>query len=270
VVVVDAMRDWPALARWDPDYVRAKVGERQVRLSVANEKNEVKYFGFRHVPFSEYVDVATGVRPMTERCYLTLGNIKQFSKSPRFAEAALPELADDIPLLPGIEGLRELNLWMGYDGVVTGLHYDDSENLLGLIRGRKRIVLFDYSDADDLYMFSALDPDAMCFHSPLNLDDIDYQRYPRARRPKYYRTTLEAGEMLYIPRYWWHAVRSEGFNIAANYWYAKPTPAAPWESVPWVRHRVSFALKSIQYAGEWAVSKVRGGPKPAGQVYRTI
>jgi hypothetical protein len=28
------------------------------------------------------------------------------------------------------------------------------------------------------------------------------------------------GELLYIPRFWWHQVRSLDFSVSVNYWWA--------------------------------------------------
>merc|ERR1711907_340599 len=41
-------------------------------------------------------------------------------------------------------------------------------------------------------------------------------------KARFYKATLQAGDMLYIPRKWWHQVESPaeaGRNLAVNYWW---------------------------------------------------
>uniref|UniRef100_A0A7S1JGX9 JmjC domain-containing protein n=1 Tax=Eutreptiella gymnastica TaxID=73025 RepID=A0A7S1JGX9_9EUGL len=60
--------------------------------------------------------------------------------------------------------------------------------------------------------------------SPINVAAPDLKRYPLYAKAKPINITLRAGEMLYMPSFWWHSVVShadaEGKNIAINFWYS--------------------------------------------------
>lgn len=57
-------------------------------------------------------------------------------------------------------------------------------------------------------------------------DDTGRGKYEKLARPM--RVTLEEGDMLYLPRLWYHKVSQscgeEGICCAVNYWYALFSP----------------------------------------------
>ena len=50
--------------------------------------------------------------------------------------------------------------------------------------------------------------------SPVNVDRVDLQRFPRVSAAHTYLANLSAGDALYIPDSWWHVVRSHDRNAA--------------------------------------------------------
>ena len=42
------------------------------------------------------------------------------------------------------------------------------------------------------------------------------------------RVSVRAGETLYLPAGWWHAVAQEGVTAAVNYWYDMESRGAGW------------------------------------------
>jgi len=60
------------------------------------------------------------------------------------------------------------------------------------------------------------------FASQVHIDNPDYDRFPRFRNTKPLEAVVRAGEILYIPTYWWHAVYSPGLNLAIPMTYNIP------------------------------------------------
>jgi len=65
----------------------------------------------------------------------------------------LDKLKDDIRLPPIIQNSKEETyaIWINFSNVYSGLHFDNSDNILLQIRGRKRILLFPPSERKYLY-----------------------------------------------------------------------------------------------------------------------
>jgi hypothetical protein len=55
--------------------------------------------------------------------------------------------------------------------------------------------------------------------SAVNLTGPDYDRHPRLREARGYHLELNRGDVLYIPKFWFHEVRSSCRNIAVNFWW---------------------------------------------------
>ena len=58
----------------------------------------------------------------------------------------------------------------------------------------------------------------------------DPDEFPEFHKAKAYDIVLKAGEMLFIPIYWWHAIQNRQINIATvtfwgcDSWYRYPPP----------------------------------------------
>jgi len=160
------------------------------------------------------------------------------------------------PLLNGMENhiseplwvknilnLEHSNVWFGNGNTVGKLHFDPFDNLLGMITGKKKFIVFDPHRNEDLYeghireaqfeydlptktfkRSKLLDSTSMVM-SPVNIDAPDLLEYPLFLNKIGKSVTCEVGpgEMLYLPAFWWHEVKSSPDhahrNIAINYWY---------------------------------------------------
>jgi len=58
--------------------------------------------------------------------------------------------------------------------------------------------------------------------APISQKAVDMELFPRVADAVYQKATLEAGDMLYIPRKWFHQVespRAAGRNLGVNFWF---------------------------------------------------
>ena len=97
----------------------------------------------------------------------------------------------------------------------TAPHYDAMEQLLLVARGTKTLRLACPRDA------SRLDLGNAPLFNKCRLDaggGSVFAALDAAANPV--DVTLAAGDLLYLPAFWWHAVRSDDASTTLNYWFA--------------------------------------------------
>jgi lysine-specific demethylase 8 len=113
----------------------------------------------------------------------------------------------------------ECNLWMGSEssGAKTGLHNDDEENLLCQITGRKRVLMIAPEENKHLYVNQLYDSGTEC--CDVNASTPNFKIHPLFQNVKtIYTVVLEPGDVLYLPKFWYHEVTPVGeVSISINY-----------------------------------------------------
>lgn len=119
---------------------------------------------------------------------------------------------------PGRDG-RESTLWIGSEAANTPCHLDSYGcNLVFQVQGRKRWHLFPPEDTSFLYPTRIPYEESSVFSS-VNIVNPDLERFPRFSRVRPYVVTLSSGEVLFVPRHWWHYVESlDPVTISINSW----------------------------------------------------
>jgi hypothetical protein len=107
------------------------------------------------------------------------------------------------------KGVRS-KFWVGSDGQVFNLHYDDFINYICMFEGTKRVTMFPPEQLPNMYHAPL---DVMCGYAPtthVQLLKADLQRYPKFRDALEHAcvAVLEPGDALLIPPFWWHHVES--------------------------------------------------------------
>lgn len=119
------------------------------------------------------------------------------------------------------ESLSEVMVWTGGEGVTANAHYDRSHNMFVQVVGRKAWTLFPPTQWRSLYLFPALHPS---YHqSQVGYLDVDSPLattspalHPQFKDNRAITVTLDPGDMLYIPPYWVHEVRSLDFAVSIS------------------------------------------------------
>jgi hypothetical protein len=213
VILTGEMAGWPALERWSPDYLKAKVGAAVVEYQGGRSSNPLfeleKDRHRRSGPFDAFIDEITQGGEGND-AYLTAFN------SERNLQALAP-LAEDLGFLDKFL-TREASggygmPWIGPAGTLTSLHHDLTNNFIAQIVGRKRLKLLPASEVGHLYN------DRHVFSRIADLEDpgLSLERYPRLGGARLYEVVLEPGEILFVPLAWWHQVRSLDFSVTMTY-----------------------------------------------------
>jgi hypothetical protein len=209
VVVRGLMQDWPALACWTPEYFADRFGDEGVEIS-GDRESDPKF----EERFPEHRRKTT-MRQFVEKITTMKGNdLYIVAKNRLLDREPFISLRKDV-LYP--EGFLTSGpeadpprIWMGGAGTITPLHHDASNIFFGQIYGRKLVRLIPPYEIENLYN------DRTCF-SDIDLDQVDYVRFPRFRRVTVVQAIVHPGEFLLLPLGWWHQVRSLDVSISLSF-----------------------------------------------------
>jgi hypothetical protein len=140
-------------------------------------------------------------------------------------EDYLPGVTARLPdLCPGPRvAWRRSRLWVSPANVVTPLHHEVTANLLAQLEGEKDVTL--YSPLEHRAMYPHRPWSRMPHMSRVAAHDPDLSAQPRFSKAQPFRGTLHVGEVLYIPRLWWHWVLTRSASLSHNTWFAGPAVA---------------------------------------------
>jgi hypothetical protein len=208
-VLVGAARQWPAISRWTPTYFRERFGELRVRATVNLPAEGVPYLlpagdHKRELSMAEFI---TMLESADRACYVDQAPLGGF-----------PGLAEELGIAElGLDGpVNTTNLWFGSAGTRSGLHNDGGDNLIVQVVGRKRVLLVAPEEARNVY------PMRMDFtKSAVDPEHPDLSSFPRFEKATVLETTLEPGDALFLPRFWWHHLTSLERAISINHWHGK-------------------------------------------------
>ena len=212
VVLQDLMADWPALERWTPEFFAERYGNELIEITSERESDplfEANLDQHRsRIRMRDYIRRIKQSTNSTNDFYLV-------AKNGLMANKAFRSLLDDIRcparfLDPTTANSHNISIWFGPAGTITPLHHDGSNIILAQIRGRKLVKLISPFFLDYLYNTYA------CF-SDVDLDQIDYERFPLMKHVEILSMTLEAGECLFIPIGWWHWIKALEVSISVSF-----------------------------------------------------
>jgi len=142
--------------------------------------------------------------------------------------------------------LYATKIWIGPYGTVSPLHYDPLDNLLLQFVGEKIVTLYPPSTALRAttirqhtadkessqppslseeegvdYYYAGQGPSGQMNVSSVDIEQPDFKKYPNFRlAPRGINVRLREGDMLFIPKRWWHHVRGHSvWSLSLNCWW---------------------------------------------------
>lgn len=133
-----------------------------------------------------------------------------------------PELNHDFDLPSIVNELGEgklysVMMWIGPYGCVSPLHYDPLDNAFLQFVGVKKVLMYPPGS----HVGAGLEGN-QSNTSPINFEKqpLDLVQYPFLEDlPPAVECTLHPGDLLYIPKRWWHQVRTVETSVSINAWW---------------------------------------------------
>ncbi|KAL1500521.1 hypothetical protein AB1Y20_013177 [Prymnesium parvum] len=227
VVLRGALLDWLPVERWGEDeYLRSAGAGRRVGVRCAEEGTstfgDVRRRGVYNVAEVEWCEFLDSLDAAEQPL-----STPQYYAAQLRLKSVLPTLYRDThppPSLLAALGVPWRSAPSAYIGCSsrTPIHFDLLENLFCMVRGRKRIQIWHPAHGKTLCPGGG----GELLFSNINLTTMDEAMHPDFVRASQlaHVVELEAGDALYLPCGWWHAISStQGSKcISISYWTQPP------------------------------------------------
>jgi len=102
----------------------------------------------------------------------------------------------------------------GMNGVIAENHFDGSRNMVALLGGERRYILSHPDQCENLALYETGHPSSR--HSAVDWSNPDWEKFPQFRDAEVNEVVLQAGDVLYLPTYWFHYIISLDLNFQCN------------------------------------------------------
>jgi len=241
VVIRGGASHFPALSSWTPQLLRPRIGRAKVTVAVtpdgladAPKGDQFIMPEERTMNMEEFLDIIDNPETASGVFYIQKqnGNLTE-----EFVEL-MGDVDEEIGWASEAFNKKPdaVNFWMGDTRAVTSMHKDPYENVYCVIRGEKQITL---QPPSDLPWIPYKDYSPAIYkeetetgtwkteplegpHVPwIAIDplDPDFETWPSYRNGTQLKVKLGAGDILYLPSFWFHHLTQSQGCIAVNYWY---------------------------------------------------
>jgi hypothetical protein len=207
VVLRGAAAEWAATRTWSPAMFAERFGDVMIKPSVNLPDTEVPY-NARDVDHRQAMTVRELVARMEagDRCYIdqaVTGMYPGIEQDYHFESLQTPDI---LAILVWIGSLTR-----------SGLHYDYTDNFFAQVHGTKVAIIAAPEEARNLHVFA--DSHTKSQVAPQH-PDLD--AHPRFSRATLFETVLHPGDVLFLPRGWWHYFASSERSISLSCWHGTP------------------------------------------------
>lgn len=228
-IIEDVATHWDACNNWSNDYLIKQCGNSlvNVRFLTKDYFNNYENFACENNDFDQRIKMTYKeyITNYVENRYHENKNdseiVVSYLPQVRFEES-FPQIVGDVTKPEYLNREPNVLFWQGYSkksfSSTTNLHFDGFHNIFSQIRGRKRILLFPPSDY--LSFYPPLDiSQGVPEYSKVNPDLVNLELFPKFPLQEKIEVILQAGEIIYIPPYWWHYVTALDENISLSFFY---------------------------------------------------
>lgn len=220
VVIRNSMEQWPAIRNWSQsnyllDICRSRIVPIEIGQNYTNEnwsQQLVKFDDFFQRQMINSDPASTTIEYLAQHnLFEQIPKLKDDIITPEYCCITTNTTTDDNHCND-----IDIKAWLGPEGTISPMHYDNKQNLLCQVFGTKRIILAAPTDTDNLYPH---DGEMLHNTSQIDAEHLNFEQFPLASRVQFYELTLYKGEILYIPAKWWHYVRSLSKSFSVSFWW---------------------------------------------------
>ncbi len=198
-VITNSMTKWDDLELFSPQ----KLSERNIKIELKlnttiSEQQKTDLVITSSTEFLKWI-LANENREPSQKFYLSENEqfLRDFDLYQSFDKFANYYLS---PMSIG----KSYPVWIGTKGTKTGIHWDpEYRNIICQLYGTKKIYLFSPEQSKFMYPSDKYDNGGIA--SSVDFWNIDQQKFPDFNNTQYMEIILHPGQMLFIPKYWWHA-----------------------------------------------------------------
>ena len=243
---------WPAHEKWkDPSYFLDNFGARAVPVefgsSYSSENWKINVVTFEEFLLKHMTDDKCGAYLAQQTLADQFPKLLEDIREPEYVHGCFREEEEDEANGGSKINIVAKNFWIGPKNTVSPPHTDPRDNLFVQICGAKRVRLWkpldtdtdkdDNDDDDDenamnqnatttttMYPYTASSTENTKLTNTSKAGDISLasfspRAFPRLYRRPFYDVQLDAGDALFIPKGWWHFVKSVSNSISVSYWW---------------------------------------------------
>jgi len=196
----DSLLGLAVLQHWnDDEYLREAYGNEQVSVDPITKENRSRVS--KDMALKDFLD--------------------SYHQKPWYAISELPKnmaAAAQVPAViaasPYLQLMQDVVLWLSREDSNSHLHYDNIQNLMCVIGGKKTFIMVEKRYAHHITIDVPKGD-----YSAVDTDQVDLNKYPGLRDVPWWRAEVEPGSCLYIPVNWFHQVRSSKRTLAINLWW---------------------------------------------------
>jgi [protein]-arginine 3-hydroxylase / protease len=204
VVIEGALDAWKAPSTWTFDRLQALVGDTTV-LVQSRRTDRADDFDYKNVPFRSFVDA---VRAGVGRDYL--GSFPLLDHAPAlWTDIEIPSYARPLSVSP--------RAFIGPRGSLSPLHFDLAHGLNAQIAGRKKVVVVAFRRRDLLRHSELRRPNWLI--QPIDVEAPGASGKAGLTPVRRWETTLEPGDLLFLPSRRHHFLRSLEATISLGFFW---------------------------------------------------
>nr|XP_039258975.1 bifunctional peptidase and arginyl-hydroxylase JMJD5-like [Styela clava] len=217
MVLSDCIDHWPAMAKWNFQYLNNIAGHRLVPVELGAKYTDESW-GQKLMTISNFIQKYIFNDDCTSKAYLAQHTL--FDQIPLLRnDICIPDYCC-ISKMPDWDPDTdtEINAWFGPGGTVSPCHYDKKHNLLCQVAGRKYVRLYHPSHENALYPHEGMlnNTSKVDVEKP---DDTNFPLFSEMDCNHREECILLPGQMLYIPPGYWHYVRSLDKSFSVSFWW---------------------------------------------------
>lgn len=214
---------------WDLQFLRMQLQNEEISVRIYGSERftlpKVEWKNYceqQNMLFDSYAEMLLSGTAGKKRAYLAQYNVR-----PTRLWSPVREYFDNLAEKTGLTPHGNVNLWLGPGGHTEPLHFDGYDGTLMQIYGSKEVALFPPRESTNLYPFPIFGGRLPPWFSKVYINAPDLIEFPRLSRALESKVlvTLEPGEVLFIPAFWWHEVTASGSGSVCSlnrFWDVRP------------------------------------------------